>query len=175
MASSSNANNLTLKSLVDKVKLNGTNYLDWDRSLRIVLMYERKEYVLDKAIPADPAPIASRVIKDTHEKYVNDASHVGCIMLSCMESDLQEQFMEMTHDPYVVLGQIKVIYKEKARIARYNVLNELLFFKMSAGDSISPHVLKMKGHLEHLNRLGLKMEKEMAADIVLRSLPRAYS
>ena len=82
MAKSSNTNNLTLKSLVDKVKLNGTNYLDWDRSLRIVLRYERKEYVLDKAIPADPAPNASRVIKDAHEKHLNDSSDVGCIMLS---------------------------------------------------------------------------------------------
>src|SRR3954468_13888686 len=174
MASSSSNSSLSLKTMLDKVKLNGTNYLDWDRNLRIVLKYERKEYVLDQAIPEEPANNAARILKDAYQKHLSDSIDVACIMLGCMESDLQEQFMEHSHDPYAMMGMIKGMFKERARIVRYNVLNELLSCKMSAGSSGGPDVLKMKGRLEHLNRLGLKLENEMAADVVLRFLSRTY-
>ena len=32
----------------------------------------------------------------------------------------------------------------------------------------------MKGHLENLDKLGLKIEQELAVDIILQSLPEAY-
>ena len=32
----------------------------------------------------------------------------------------------------------------------------------------------MKGYLEHLDKLGLKIEQELAVDIILQSLPEAY-
>ena len=63
-------------------------------------------------------------------------------MLDSMESDLQELFMEFSQDPYAMMAQIRVTFKEKARIARYKVFDELLSCKMSAGNSIGPHVLK---------------------------------
>ena len=45
---------------------------------------------------------------------------------------------------------------------------------MVAGSSVSPHVLKMKGYLDHLEKLGLSISQELATDIILQSLPDAY-
>ena len=39
---------------------------------------------------------------------------------------------------------------------------------------MAPHVLKIKGHLEDLERLGLKIEQDLAIDIILQSLPEPY-
>ena len=39
---------------------------------------------------------------------------------------------------------------------------------------MAPHVLKMKGHLEDLERLGLKIEQDLAIDIILQSFPELY-
>ena len=41
----------TLRSIVEKNKLNGTNFLDWERNLRIVLRSEGREDVLTTPIP----------------------------------------------------------------------------------------------------------------------------
>ena len=41
-------------------------------------------------------------------------------------------------------AHIRVTFKEKARIARYIVFDELLSCKITAGDSIGPDVLKEK-------------------------------
>jgi hypothetical protein len=40
----------TLHSIFEKDKLNGTNYADWIRNLRIVLRAEKKEEILDKLL-----------------------------------------------------------------------------------------------------------------------------
>ena len=43
-----------LHSILEKDKLNGTNYSDWVRNLRIVLRADKKETVLDTTIPEEP-------------------------------------------------------------------------------------------------------------------------
>ncbi|KAK9010392.1 hypothetical protein V6N11_036903 [Hibiscus sabdariffa] len=50
-------NTISLRSLLEKEKLNGINFLDWFRNLRIVLKQERKEYVIEEAVPNDPEAI----------------------------------------------------------------------------------------------------------------------
>ena len=45
---------------------------------------------------------------------------------------------------------------------------------MAASSSVSPHVLKMKGYLDHLEKLGIQISQELANDIILQTLPDAY-
>ena len=45
-----NTPTLSLRSVLEKDKLNGTNFLDCYKNLRIVLMQEKKLYVLDEPI-----------------------------------------------------------------------------------------------------------------------------
>jgi len=44
-----------LHSVLKKEKLNGNNYTDWIRNLRIVLRAEKKEDVLYTPLPKEPA------------------------------------------------------------------------------------------------------------------------
>ena len=74
-----------------------------------------------------------------------------------MESELQKQPMEM--EAYTMIGHLKEMFQEKARIERFNTIRALLSCKLTASSSVSPHVLKMKGHLDHLDKLGLKIEQ----------------
>ena len=45
---------------------------------------------------------------------------------------------------------------------------------MAEGTSVSAHVLKMKGYIEHLDRLGFPLNQELATDLILNSLPDSY-
>ena len=51
---------MSLRSILEKDKLNRTNFLDWYRNLRIVLRQERKEYILDQSIQEEPDANAPR-------------------------------------------------------------------------------------------------------------------
>ncbi|KAK8600812.1 hypothetical protein V6N12_050660 [Hibiscus sabdariffa] len=56
-------NTISLRSLLEKEKLYGINFLDWFRNLRIVLKQERKEYVIEEAVPNDPGPNCWDIIR----------------------------------------------------------------------------------------------------------------
>ena len=45
---------------------------------------------------------------------------------------------------------------------------------MAEGASVSAHVLKMKGYIEHLDWLGFPLSQELATDLILNSLPDSY-
>ena len=95
---STNSSNLSLRPILEWVKLNETNYLDWDINLIIVFKLERKEYVLDQAIPGEPAHGAIKTVKDAYQKHLNESFDMARVMLDCVEADLQKQFMELSDD-----------------------------------------------------------------------------
>ena len=66
-------------SVLENNKLDGTNFNDWYRTLRIILKAQKKEYVLDA--PADDAP--RNAVKD-YERRQNDSIEVSCLMLVSM-------------------------------------------------------------------------------------------
>lgn len=88
---------MSLRSVLekDKLKENGSNFLDWFRSLRIVLKQERKLYVLDDPIPEEPASDATKAVKDKYKKLLDDSIDVGCLMLATMCPELQKDLEHM--------------------------------------------------------------------------------
>ncbi|KAL4319971.1 hypothetical protein GQ457_18G008850 [Hibiscus cannabinus] len=70
-------NTISLRSLLEKEKLNGINFLDWFRNLRIVLKQERKEYAIEEAVPNDPGANTPRADKDKFKKHIDDMLDVG--------------------------------------------------------------------------------------------------
>ena len=86
-----NTNTFSLRSVLEKDKLNGANFLDWYRNLRIVLTQERKLYVLEQPIPEAPPATAPRADRDAFKKHQDDALDVSCLILATMNSELQKQ------------------------------------------------------------------------------------
>ena len=119
-----NTNTLSLRSVLEKDKLNGTNFLDWYRNLRIVLKQERKMYVLEGPLPEEaPAANAPRAERDAYAKHQNDAIDVGCLMLATMNSELQKQHEEMV--AFDMIEHLKELYQEQARHERFETSKAL--------------------------------------------------
>ncbi|XP_066347733.1 uncharacterized protein [Miscanthus floridulus] len=58
----------TLRSILEKDKLNGTNYVDCIRNLRIVLRAEKKEEILDTPLPEEPTDNAPAAEKNAYKR-----------------------------------------------------------------------------------------------------------
>ncbi|KAK9088831.1 hypothetical protein Scep_027913 [Stephania cephalantha] len=112
MASSSNNNPMSLRSILEKDKLSGTNFLDWFRNLRIVLKHERKLYVLDAPIPEDPPANATKAVNDAHNKHINNSTDVACIMLATMVPELQKD-MELM-EAYDMAITLKEMFQQRS-------------------------------------------------------------
>ena len=78
-----------LRPILDRERLNGNNFIEWFRNLRIVLTHDKKMYVLETPIPESPAATATRAVKDAWSKHVDDSSSVSNLMLATMEPNLQ--------------------------------------------------------------------------------------
>ena len=109
MANNNNNNStMSLRSVLEKNKLTGTNFLDWFRNLRIVLKQERKLYVLDEPLPEELAENVPRAEKNAYEKHHNDSIDVACLMLATMSSELQKDLENM--EAYDMIFNLKEIF-----------------------------------------------------------------
>ncbi|KAJ9551930.1 hypothetical protein OSB04_015975 [Centaurea solstitialis] len=167
-----NTNNLSLRSILEKDKLTGANFLDWERNLMIVLRHERKWYVLEEPLGEAPPANATANVRNAYRKHSDDLLDVGCLMLATMSPDLQTGLMNT--NAYDMIRQLRDMFQTQARTERYDATRALNACKMAKGTSVSDHVMKMKRHIDHLERLGQPVPLQLATDTQLNSLTEDY-
>jgi len=69
---------------------------------------------------------------------------------------------------------LREMFGNQARAERYNVSSSLFACKLTEGSLVSPHVIKMIGYIECLERLGSPLNADLAIDVILQSLPPSY-
>ena len=85
---------LNFNAFLEKAKLkdDGSNYMDWVRNLRIILIAAQKNYVLEAPLGARPAVDAADDVKNVWQSKADDYSIVQCAMLYGLEPGLQRHF-----------------------------------------------------------------------------------
>ncbi|KAJ9561171.1 hypothetical protein OSB04_006331 [Centaurea solstitialis] len=165
-------NNLSLRSILEKDKLTGSNFLDWERNLMIVLRHERKWYMLEEPLGEAPPANAPAAARNAHKKHSDDLLDVACLMLATMSPDLQAGLINT--NAYDMIRQLRDMFQTQARTKRYDATKAFNECKMVRGTSVSDHVMKMKQHLDHLERLGHPVPLQLATDTILNSLSEDY-
>ncbi|KAJ9557242.1 hypothetical protein OSB04_011856 [Centaurea solstitialis] len=165
-------NNLSLRSILEKDKLTGSNFLDWERNLMIVLRHERKWYVLEEPLGEAPPANAPAAARNAHKKHSDDLLDVACLMLATMSPDLQAGLINT--NAYDMIRQLRDMFQTQACTERYDATKAFNECKMVKGTSVSDHVMKMKRHLDHLERLGHPVPLQLATDTILNSLLEDY-
>ncbi|KAJ9552032.1 hypothetical protein OSB04_016077 [Centaurea solstitialis] len=165
-------NNLSLRYILEKDKLTGPNFLDWERNLMIVLRNERKWYVLEEPLGEAPPANAPAAARNAHKKHSDDLLDVACLMLATMSPDLQTGLINT--NAYDMIRQLRDMFQTQARTERYDATKAFNECKMIKGTSVSDHVIKMKRHLDHLERLGHPVPLQVATDTILNSLSEDY-
>ena len=105
-----NHQQFSLCSILEKDKLNGANYTDWIRNLRIVLRAEKKEDVLDTPLPEEPADDAPFVERAAYRRACDANPEVSCLMLACMELEMQMQF-ETNHEAHDMIVALQDMFQ----------------------------------------------------------------
>ncbi|KAJ9541701.1 hypothetical protein OSB04_028207 [Centaurea solstitialis] len=167
-----NTNNLSLRSILEKDKLTGANFLDWEHNLMIVLRHERKWYVLEEPLGEAPPANATANARNAYRKHSDDLLDVGCLMLATMSPDLQTGLINT--NAYDMIRQLRDMFQTQARTERYDATRAFNACKMAKGTSVSDHVMKMKKHIDHLERLGHPVPLQLATDTILNSLSEDY-
>ncbi|GKC52349.1 zinc finger, CCHC-type containing protein [Tanacetum coccineum] len=144
MAANQTTNNNSIRSILDKEKLNGSNLLDWYRNLRIVLGNEQKLHHLEEVLPEAPPATATAAVRNAYTRRVTEQQEVACLMLQQAKQELFET--------------IKAFHA----------------CKKEDGQSVSTYVLKMKAYLDQMERLGYPMPLVLGVNMILTSLSKDY-
>ncbi|KAJ9565413.1 hypothetical protein OSB04_001379 [Centaurea solstitialis] len=115
------------------------------------------------------APAAAR---NAHKKHSDDLLDVSCLMLATMSPDLQAGLINT--NAYDMIRQLRDMFQTQARTEHYDATKAFNECKMIKGTSVSDHVMKMKWHLDHLERLGHPVPLQLATDTILNSLSDDY-
>src|SRR3954462_7333515 len=119
-----------------------------------------------------PAADASDEVKNVYLARKNQYSIVQCAILYGLESELQKRFENS--DPYDIAEDLKLIFETHATIESYEASEKFVNCKMEEGNSVSEHVLKMSGHTNKLQSLGIAIPNALGIYRVLQSLPPSY-
>ncbi|XP_071739995.1 uncharacterized protein [Rutidosis leptorrhynchoides] len=105
-------NNMTIRSILEKEKLKGNNFIDWYRNLQIVLRSERKLHHLENPLPEAPPETASTTVCNAYTKQYNEQIEVAGLMLASMTSELQKNLVD--YNAYDMIGKLKTMFQQQA-------------------------------------------------------------
>jgi hypothetical protein len=81
---------------------------------------------------------------------------------------------ETNHEVHDMIVALKDMFQTQARTERFNVSKAFLECKLAEGTAVGPHVIKMVGYSQRLEKLGFPIGQELATDFILASLPPSY-
>ncbi|GJX05276.1 retrotransposon protein, putative, ty1-copia subclass [Tanacetum coccineum] len=155
MDANQTTNNNSIRSTLDKEKLNGSNFLDWYPNLRIVLRNKQKLPHLEEALPKAPLATATDVVRNAYTCRVAEQQEVACLMLVSMTPEIQKNLEDRT--AFEILQELEAIFQQQAEQELFETVKAFHACKQEEGQSVSTYVLRMKAYLDQMEPLGYPM------------------
>jgi hypothetical protein len=73
-----------------------------------------------------------------------------------------------------MIQELHGIFENQARTERYNISKNLFVCKLAEGSLVSPHVMKVMGYIETLDKLGCELEDDLTNNVILQSPLTSY-
>ena len=142
------------------------------RNLKLILSREKLSYIPDVSEPQEVGDDAIEEDVSTYRIWKNDSLTIKCIILASMSNELQRQHESM--DTQSILLNLKELYGEQSRTARYEISKQLFHARMTEGSSVQDHVLKVIDLITRLGQLGFVMDGELSQNLILQSLSKSF-
>ncbi|GJW32113.1 hypothetical protein Tco_0052145 [Tanacetum coccineum] len=169
-------NNLLFRSLFEKQKLTGNNFMEWYCNFWIVLSTEDKLPFLKQSIPTLSVPLEGQAnppdVMTTHQAWLKAQKEIDGLMLMTMDPDIQKNLEHL--GAYDMLKELKTLYVQQEDQELLQTVREFHTCKQEEGQSVSSYVLKMKSYIDNLERLGHAMTQNLSISLILVSLRKEY-
>nr|GEV85699.1 zinc finger, CCHC-type [Tanacetum cinerariifolium] len=172
----SSANNSVFRGFFEKQKLTGPNFIDWYRQLRIVPSIKDKLNYLEQPIP--PAPVATAgqhvapEILAAHNAWIKGSKEIDGLMLMTMKPEIQRNLESLY--AYEMLRELKTLFAQQAEQELLQTTRDFHSCRQEEGQSVSLYVLKMKGSIDNLERLGHPVTLGLGVSMILIGLRKKY-
>nr|GEV83525.1 retrovirus-related Pol polyprotein from transposon TNT 1-94 [Tanacetum cinerariifolium] len=128
--------------------------------------------------PISPAPVApagqqvAPEILATHTAWVKGSKDIAGLMLMTMEPEIQRN-LEPLH-AHEMLKELKTLFAQQAEQELLQTTRDFHSCRQEEGKSVSLYVLKMKGYIDNLERLGHLVTLGLGVSLILIGLRMEY-
>ncbi|GJY44307.1 zinc finger, CCHC-type containing protein [Tanacetum coccineum] len=140
--------------------------------LRIVLSIKDKLNYLEQPIPPSPIPAEGQQVAPeilaAHAAWIKGSKEIAGLMLMTMEPKIQQN-LENLH-AHEMLKELKTLFAQQAEQELLQTVREFHSCKQEERQSVSSYVLKMKGYIDNLERLGHPVSLNLGVSLILISL-----
>ncbi|GJS07197.1 retrotransposon protein, putative, ty1-copia subclass, partial [Tanacetum coccineum] len=168
-----NINHSAFRSMFEKEKLSGNNFNDWFARLKLILRVEKKMDVIEQSLPpAPPEPVAEPNIVAQWTALYDAHTEIACLMLGSMTPELHRQFE--LHYPYDMIQELRSMFEKQAGVEKFDLIQSFHACKQEEGKPVADYVLKMKGYVEKLERLGYVLPQDITVGLILNGLTKDF-
>ena len=125
-------------------------------------------YILDTPAPdslREDAFEKEREERATYKMWKDNNVTVKCIILASMSNELQRQHEDM--DVLSILFNLKELYREQSKTARYEISKQLFHTRMTEDTFVQTYVLKMIDLITRLRQLDFAIDSELSQNFIL--------
>ncbi|GJV43515.1 retrotransposon protein, putative, ty1-copia subclass [Tanacetum coccineum] len=158
--------------MFEKEKLSGNNFNDWFARLKLVLRVEKKMHVIEQPLPPAPEAGAEPNIVAQWTALYDAHTEIACLMLGSMTPELHRQFE--LHYPYDMVQELRSMFEKQAGVEKFDLIQSFHACKQKEGKSVADYVLKMKGYVEQLERLGYMLPQDISVGLILNGLTKDF-
>nr|GEZ71046.1 zinc finger, CCHC-type [Tanacetum cinerariifolium] len=142
----------------------------------VVLSIEDKLNYLEQPIPHVPvAPAGQQVAPEilaAHSAWVKGLKEIAGVMLMTMEPEIQRN-LEPLH-VHEMLKELKTLFAQQAEQELLQTTRDFHSCRQKEGQLVSLYVLKIKGYINNLERLGHPVTLGLGVSLILISLRKEY-
>nr|GEW61313.1 hypothetical protein [Tanacetum cinerariifolium] len=146
------------------------------RQLRIVLSIEDKSNYLEQLIPpALVAPVGQHVALEILAAYIawiKGSKEIARLMLMTIEPKIQRDMENLyAHE---MLLELKTLFAQQVEQELLQTTRDFHSCKQEEGQSVSSYVLKIKGYIDNLERMGHPVTIGLGVGLILIGLCKEY-
>nr|GEU79008.1 hypothetical protein [Tanacetum cinerariifolium] len=148
------------------------------QSCGLLEMYKSPLEEQDVHQPIPPAPIApagqqvAPEILAAHAAWIKESKEITGLMLMTMEPENQRN-LEPLH-AHEMLKELKTLFAQQAEHELLHTTRDFHSCRQEEGQSVSSYVLKMKGYIDNLERLGHPVTLGLGVSRILIGLRKEY-
>ncbi|GKG24504.1 hypothetical protein Tco_0395132, partial [Tanacetum coccineum] len=115
--------------------------------------------------PPAPEPESEPNVVAEWSPLFDAHTEIACLMLRSMTSELHRQF-ELYY-PYDMIQELRSMFEKQAGVEKFDLIRSFHACKQEEGKPVADYVLKMKGYVEQLERLGYVLPQDISVGLIL--------
>ncbi|XP_043714552.1 uncharacterized protein LOC122662917 [Telopea speciosissima] len=166
--------NASLLAIISDSKLTGPNYVDWYRSIKLLITAKGLVSVLDEDPPEEPLSVDDPAYIEIYQDFIVRDSKASLYIQGSTDKSLVESIKDI-RTVGGKMAKLVELFNRQLTHANYDMVSQIHNTRMSQGTPVMDHVMKMINLFEKLETMGTTFDLLYKKNVILNSVLGSYA